>query len=224
LGQARPLAFHTVVAAETGHPFRQHDRYPEPPAVAKPAEAEMFGRQTGGHVSYWSVVQVQSRMLHQRHPTTRVSVGEHLLAQSGFESYLPRTRTRRNGRSIIAPLFPGYLFVRIVAQWYPIKNTIGVLRLLMNGDEPARLPDQVVTDLRHAEVGGFIRLPKPAALINGDRVRILTGPFRDQVGLYDGQSTRERERILLELLGRKVRIELARTDRIEKVAQASRLS
>jgi transcriptional antiterminator RfaH len=174
-------------------------------------------------MSYWSVVQVESRMLHQR--CGEVSVGERLLAQAGYASYLPRTRTRRSGKTIIAPLFPGYLFVHIVERWYPIKATVGVLRLLMNGEDPARLPDQVLVDLHRAEVGGFIRLPKAQALIrHGDHVRILTGPFRDHVGLYDGQSARERELILLDLLGRKVRIELGPVDRLEKVAHAQRLS
>jgi transcriptional antiterminator RfaH len=174
-------------------------------------------------VSYWSVVQIESRMLQRR--CGDVSVGEHLLAQSGYESYLPRTRTRRSGKTLIAPLFAGYLFVHIVDRWYPVANTIGVLRLLMNGDEPARLPEHVVVDLRRAEIGGFIRLPKAQALIkHGDAVRILTGPFRDHVGLYEGQSAREREHILLDLLGRKVRIELGHMDRFEKIAQTCKLS
>ena len=174
-------------------------------------------------MSYWSVVQVEARMLHQR--CGEISVGEHLLAQSGYESYLPRTRTKRSGKTIIAPLFPGYLFVKIEERWYPVANTVGVLRLLMSGEEPAHLPDHVVVDLLRAEVGGFIRLPKPQALIkHGDHVRILTGPFRDHVGLYDGQSARERELILLDLLGRQVRIELGLVDRLEKLAQTPRLS
>ena len=175
-------------------------------------------------MSYWSVVQIESRMLYPR-KHGELSVGEHLLGQAGFVSYVPRTKTRRSGKTIIAPLFSGYLFVQIVDYWYAIEKTPGVLRVLRTGDEPDRLPEHVIVDLHKAEVGGFIRLPKPQALIkHGDRVRILTGPFRDHVGLFDGQSAQERERILLDLLGRKVRIELSHRDRIEKIANAPRLS
>ena len=42
----------------------------------------------------------------------------------------------------------------------------------------------------------------------GDRIRVVGGAFCDSVGLYEGLSSRERVAILLELLGRKVRIVL----------------
>jgi transcriptional antiterminator RfaH len=42
----------------------------------------------------------------------------------------------------------------------------------------------------------------------GDKVCVLGGAFRDCLGLYDGMTNNERVTILLELLGRKVRVNL----------------
>ena len=55
----------------------------------------------------------------------------------------------------------------------------------------------------------------PNSIARGARVRVLTGSFRDRVGLYQGQSAREREIVLLTLLGRMVPVELNRIDKIE---------
>src|SRR5262245_18434520 len=153
-------------------------------------------------MSYWAVVQCES----QREHTARL-----LLMRARFETYMPRIKHR--GR--ISLLFPTYLFVRVVDKFYPIMWTPGVVHLLMAGDQPAQLPEQVMTDIRKREVGGFIRLPKPMRLKPGARVRVLSGQFTGHVGLYDGMSGKERERVLLDLLGRSVRVELAPSDRVE---------
>jgi len=145
------------------------------------------------------------------------TLAEDLFRRGGFESYLPQTKSRKGGKTRIAPLFPGYIFVRIIDQWYPVRWTIGVLRILMAGDEPARLADQVVDSIRRREVGGFVKLPsaiKRGPLNPGQKVRILTGSFQGHVGLYDGQSPQERERVLLNLLGRRVPVVLAKDDRL----------
>ena len=42
----------------------------------------------------------------------------------------------------------------------------------------------------------------------GDKVRIVGGAFGDCYGLYEGLSAHERVAILLDLLGRKVRVVL----------------
>jgi transcription antitermination factor NusG len=56
-------------------------------------------------------------------------------------------------------------------------------------------------------VGGFVRLPEGRGspvkrqIAIGAKVRIASGPFGGMSGLYAGQSTRERELVLLNLLG-----------------------
>src|SRR5262245_15098142 len=83
------------------------------------------------------------------------------LARQGFEIYLPRyLKRRRHARKIetvAAPLFPRYLFVRMdrsVQRWRSIHFTIGVSRLVCDGEEPAAVPERVIEKLRQQEVSG----------------------------------------------------------------------
>jgi hypothetical protein len=57
---------------------------------------------------------------------------------------------------------------------------------------------------------GAIELPP--RLRPGDRIRVLRGPFRDQLAIYAGMSGRERVAIMLRLLGGDRRILLHRSD------------
>jgi transcription antitermination factor NusG len=168
-------------------------------------------------MSYWAVVQAEPRVLIPGEKRDDESLAEQLFARNGFESYLPRIKSRAADRKLrIAPLFPGYIFVRVVDQWYPIAWTIGVIRILMAGDHPARMPEKAMEEIRSREGrDGFVKLVQPRTLKKGVRVRVLSGQFQGHIGLYDGMSAKERERVLLDLLGRSVRVELARGDRIE---------
>src|SRR5262249_29663818 len=148
-------------------------------------------------MTYWAVVQTHSR----REQTVAT-----LLEHAGVESYLPRFGNEKRS----APLFPDYLFVMIALErWYAVRWTAGVHRVLMAGDYPARLNDNVIASLRRRESGGFIKLPKkPNALQLGQQVRILRGSFEGHVALYQGMTGQERERVLLDLLGQLVPVDL----------------
>jgi transcriptional antiterminator RfaH len=151
-------------------------------------------------MSYWAVVQVESQCEH---------VVRLLLMRARYETYMPRIRAR----SRIAPLFPGYLFVRIVDRWYPVIWTVGVVRLLMSGDQPARLPEKAMTEIRKREIGGFVKLPSPTnRLRKGQPVRVIRGSFEGQVAIHQGMSSKERVWVLLNLLGQKVPVELPSRD------------
>ena len=151
-------------------------------------------------MSFWAVAQTES---------SRERTAQRFLEQDGFETYLPLINAA-NKRAV--PLFPSYLFVRIINRWYSIDNTIGVLQLLLSGDLPAKLRDSVVIELRRKERNGVVYLPKPRGLQLGDKVRILRGSFIDHIGLYDGMTSQQRQFVLLDLLGRKVRVELPKAD------------
>ena len=126
----------------------------------------------------------------------------------GFEVFLPLVQTKRASQ----PLFSSYFFCRIVDRWRAINSTFGVLCLVRVGDCPARCPDHEVDSLKAMmDARGYVRLPgAPAApagrkIAIGAKVRITAGPFGGMSGLYAGQSTRERELILLNLLAGNVR-------------------
>jgi transcriptional antiterminator RfaH len=153
----------------------------------------------------WYVVQTQVN--------GEFKAAQNLLRQ-GFGVYLPRyQKRRRHARRIdvtAKPLFPRYLFVAIdmaTQRWRSIQSTFGVTRLVSNGDDPARVPDGVVAALKAREdEKGFIRLEGKPAFAPGDKVRVLAGAFMDSAGLFNGMVDRDRVSILLDMLGRKVRV------------------
>jgi transcription antitermination factor NusG len=142
-----------------------------------------------------------------------------LFLMRDHETYAPRIRVRKK----IALLFPSYLFVRIELRWYDVRWSPRVVRVLMNGESPAELPERVVLDLHKREHGGFVRLPPPPgkALKAGEKVRILSGSFMGHIAVYQGQSAHERICVLLDLLGRSVPTELAKGDQIGALPVAS---
>ena len=157
------------------------------------------------HQSRWYVVHTQANA--ENKATAN-------LARQGFSTYLPRyVKRRRHARRVdlvAAPLFPRYLFVRIdmtVQRWRSIYSTIGVSRLVSNGDCPTPVPECVVSILKSREnASGLITLDQQPKFRVGDKVRVVEGAFSDCLGIYDGMSERERVEILLDLLGRKVRV------------------
>jgi transcriptional antiterminator RfaH len=138
------------------------------------------------------------------------------LNRQGFEVYLPRyLKRRRHARrteTVASPLFPRYVFVAIdmsVQRWRSIYSTVGVTRLVCNGDDPTAVPDGIVETLKSREdASGFIKLDYRPSFRAGDKIRVLDGAFASCLGLFDGMAERERIAILLDLLGRKVRVVL----------------
>jgi transcription antitermination factor NusG len=147
----------------------------------------------------WAVVQTEA----QREHAVRL-----LLMRSQYETYFPRIKS--HGR--IAPLFPSYLFVRLISrQWYAVMWTPHVIRLLMAGDRPAQLSEDVVNQIRKREHNGIVKLPN-RQFRKGQKVQITRGSFKGYIGLYEGISGKDRQRILLELLGQTVPVELSEKD------------
>jgi transcriptional antiterminator RfaH len=136
------------------------------------------------------------------------------LARQGYEIYLPRyLKRRRHARKVdftAKPLFPRYMFVAIdmaTQRWRSIQSTFGVARLVSNGDDPATVPEGVLHALRAREDDkGFVRLDSKPTFAPGDKVRVLAGAFMDSAGLFNGLADHDRVSILLEMLGRKVRV------------------
>jgi len=143
-------------------------------------------------------------------------LASHCLSLAGYDIYQPllreQRRSRHGSRKIIVtpPLFPGYLFVWVVRGWWDARWSPGVVRLIMDGLLPARVPDAVISEIRSRERGGFVELPKPRGLRPGTRVKVLQGPLREQIGLLAALRPHERVLVLLQLLGGQQQVELAR--------------
>lgn len=154
-------------------------------------------------MAYWSVVNTQ--------PLAERRTCWHLEWQ-GFTIYAPRekvTRFRKGKKTHTSRwLFPRYVFVWIEDRWHELFTTIGISRVLISSGEPAKVPNEWIRGLRSSERKGLIVLPKSRFRI-GQRVEVIGGLLRGQHGLYQGMTSRQREVVLLEALGK---VELASGD------------
>lgn len=147
----------------------------------------------------WYVVQTRPRQ-EQR--------AELNLRNQHYATYAPCWRVEKVYRSKRVersePLFPGYLFVRLhpsVDDFRPIRSTRGVLRLVGFGGEPTPIEDTVIECIRQRVGGGT----GPAALAAGERVEILSGPFRGLEAVFHSFDGQERAVLLLNMMQQQVR-------------------
>jgi transcriptional antiterminator RfaH len=158
-------------------------------------------------MAYWACAQLEAH---------RERLALHTLDLAGYKTYLPRVRIQRSavaGRKATkgsAPLFPGYAFVCIELQWHAARWSPGVVRLVLDGDHPARVPDAVIADLRSREEIGFVVLPKPPGPKRGDEVRIVHGALNGSLAIFEGMRSRQRVEVLLTFLGSQQRVILPR--------------
>lgn len=132
------------------------------------------------------------------------------LERQDFETFLPvqikTVRHARQYRTVCRPLFPGYLFVSLDLardRWRSINGTHGVVSIVTNGGAPVRVPCGIVESLiATSSEGGVIRFDHE--LRPGAKVRLLTGPFADFVGILEHLDPQGRVRILLEMMGGQV--------------------
>lgn len=143
---------------------------------------------------------------------------ERQLSRQGFSALCPRFRKlRRHARrteQVLAPLFPGYVFVRFDQQrdaWRAINGTIGIRRLVgADTRSPQPLPGAVMEALLDRCDQGVVSCAMPD-IQPGKEVRIVSGPFTDLLATITSLDDKGRARILLDILGNRtaVRIPLA---------------
>ena len=150
----------------------------------------------------------------QTHQHSENLAERHLAAQN-FRTYLPkRQRTVRHARStatVCGAYFECYLFVSLDIQrqrWYPINSTVGVRKLITRGSVPVPAPHGVVETLISAtDRFGVLR---PQILLNsGQTIRVVSGPFSDQLGTLDQVGRDGAVRILLNIMNRAVPIRIS---------------
>lgn len=158
-------------------------------------------------MSSWCVVYTQAQ--------SEATAARHLRRQ-GFDVYLPEYyKMRRHARKrerVKSPLFSRYLFVALDMtrdRWRAINSTIGVSHLICCGDRPQAISEGVIASIRNREDrSGMVALNTVDDLKSGDAVQIQHGAFCDQIGILDCVTNEERVRVLLNLLGRSVKLNL----------------
>jgi len=161
----------------------------------------------------WFVVQTKPRQEER---------AQFFLDEKGFEAYLPRMEVisiRGHRRSLVQkPLFPSYLFTRFDQQesLAHVRWTKGVVKILPDSSKPQPIDNEIVN--------GVMRLARKDCLIRKnslkprDKVRILKGPLKDLLGIFEyWTSDQGRVRVLLNLIHYQANVELHHS-MIERIA------
>lgn len=138
------------------------------------------------------------------------------LVQQGFSAFLPQYRKqRRHARRIDyvrAPLFPRYMFIAMDiarARWRAVASTIGVTHIVCSGDRPVPLPTAVVEDIRaRIDENGLVPVEPKPPFEKGERLQVTGGALADSHGLFECATDDDRVILLLDLLGRQLRVKV----------------
>ena len=136
-------------------------------------------------------------------PKQEKIAAEHLRQQGG-EVFLPLFRRERiiRGKRVQTeePLFPGYLFLHIASDsplLYKVRYTIGARKLLVFGDQPITVSTVLINDLRLRSSNGN----NEPLYKTGQKVTLMSGPFRNYEAIFREFNGKERATILLSILG-----------------------
>lgn len=146
----------------------------------------------------------------QTKPRQEARAQEHLQRQH-FECYRPlksgELKKRSSRLANEEELFPGYLFIRmdqIHDNWYPIRSTRGVARIVTFGGHPVPVQDELIEQIRQR-----LSTPAPKAEFKqGEHVLIKAGELCDIEAIFLASDGTERAVILLNLLQREQKVVL----------------
>jgi transcription antitermination factor NusG len=135
-----------------------------------------------------------------------------ILAERGIDTFLPLYRTTRQWKksrsmTLELPLFPAYVFVRIVRQARgSVLGTPGVLSIVGSSREAWPLPDLEIDALRSGLLERRVE-PHPF-LVVGERVRIIAGVMAGIEGVLVRKKNDLRVVLSLDTIMRSVAVEV----------------
>lgn len=113
-------------------------------------------------------------------------------------------------RTVERRVFPGYILVNMILSeesWYVVRNTPGVTGFVGMGNTPTPLrPEEVAQIVKRMEA----EAPRiKVTFKQGERVRIIDGPFNDFRGTVDDiDMERAKVRVMVNFFGRETPVEL----------------
>jgi transcription antitermination factor NusG len=136
------------------------------------------------------------------------------LSNKGLEAFLPlcqsRRRLSRRYRTVVLPLFPGYLFCRLnLDHRLPLLTTPGFLYIVSVGSEPAPVDEREIAAVQLVVRSGVSAMPWPSLAL-GQRVRVEAGPLSGLEGVVIQVGKRDRICVSVTLLQRGVSVEVDR--------------
>lgn len=138
--------------------------------------------------------------------------GQEAYAASNVErqervAYFPRFHCAR--RKKIAAIYPGYLFVMTEnKQWSFLESTYGVRGVIMGTDGPTTVPHRVIRALKEQFGKDGLGVMPSLSFRRGTSVHVHSGFLAGTMGIVEGSTTQDRVKLLLDICGRDVHIEL----------------
>jgi transcription antitermination factor NusG len=130
----------------------------------------------------------------------------------GIEPFLPlytwqRSWKNRTTVDLQMPLFPNYIFVRLLPQDHgPLMRLPGLLSLVGSASGPVVIPDGDMELLRHIIAYKTIE-PHPF-ITKGDKVRVMAGPLAGLIGVVVKKGNGLRFIVTLDVIGKSVSLHI----------------
>lgn len=137
-----------------------------------------------------------------------------ILANKGFEQYVPMYRKRRRWSDRVVesdqPLFPGYFFCRFdPKKRLPILTTPNVVSIVGFASEPAPVPDEEIEAVQAILRSGLTAEPC-SYLREGQPIRVRCGALEGLEGLLVKKKSEWRMVVSVTMLHRSLSVEIDR--------------
>ena len=134
------------------------------------------------------------------------------LDHKGIEGFLPTYRRisqwKDRKKTIDMPLFPGYLFVKILpGHRSEVVKAFGVVSLVGDGCAPLPVPEEQILNIHRLLEAGLRYDPHPYLQV-GHRIRIGNGPLAGIEGILSRKKNRSRLVVSVDLIERSVSVEI----------------
>jgi transcriptional antiterminator RfaH len=123
------------------------------------------------------------------------------IKQCGIECFLPLLKEskiiRRTRKTVIEPLFPGYLFARFELErhYRAVSYATGVRKIVEFGSGPVELDATMIDAIKERLNDGYVTL-MPVRPVHGQVVQIKGGPLAGLQAVFMREMT-DRNRVLL---------------------------
>jgi transcription antitermination factor NusG len=135
---------------------------------------------------------------------------------NGIQCFLPLYRSVRRWKDrrkeLELPLFPGYVFVRIILRdRLQVLRVPGIVHLVAFSGKPAVLPEAEIESLRQGLARGVHAEPHPYLKV-GRKVRVLSGPLSGVEGILVRRKEKFRVVLSVHLIQRSVAVEVEESE------------
>jgi len=141
------------------------------------------------------------------------------LNNQGFKTFLPLISSSNRGEKlkILKPVFPRYIFVQVDLKsenWNSIKSSYGVSGIVMFGDEFTPISYEIIQSLKSKLDAKDVYEQKVLDIDfkEGDKLTIKEGKFAGIDAIFLSKKSKDRVRLLLNLLNTKIVSEISLSD------------